>query len=332
MYYHLNKEETNHFSIILTSKCNLNCSYCHFFSKHDRANALDLPENLLDDYLNFIKYFNKHTISKNSVRFSGGDPIILGDKLFEIADKTYKITNLKPFILTGGKGINKDWINKARKSHLTHAYISIENPLNPDIGAMNPYQILDLINTYSSDEFKLLPGVTVVRNEDFKDIFKISNIIYDAIGYLPCIQEINYLPYKSPTDQELADLYENLYMVVKKYSPNNPINMFSYISPEFSSVNNQKPSYLYELNLDNTHSIGKTSMDVAFKKILKFRELNYPKLNCKVTDCDWHDICQNIKWLWKLSNANVTSEEKLKDYCRFKKTINSAFYDALINQ
>lgn len=43
MYYHLNKEETNHFSIILTSKCNLNCSYCHFFSKHDRANALDLP-------------------------------------------------------------------------------------------------------------------------------------------------------------------------------------------------------------------------------------------------------------------------------------------------
>ena len=300
MYYHLNKEETNHFSIILTSKCNLNCSYCHFFSKHDRANALDLPENLLDDYLNFIKYFNKHTVSKNSVRFSGGDPIILGDKLFEIADKTYKITNLKPFILTGGKGINKDWINKARKSHLTHAYISIENPLNPDIGAMNPYQILDLINTYSSDEFKLLPGVTVVRNEDFKDIFKISNIIYDAIGYLPCIQEINYLPYKSPTDQELADLYENLYMVVKKYSPNNPI--------------------------------GKTSMDVAFKKILKFRELNYPKLNCKVTDCDWHDVCQNIKWLWKLSNANVTSEEKLKDYCRFKKTINSAFYDALINQ
>lgn len=115
MYYHLNKEETNHFSIILTSKCNLNCSYCHFFSKHDRANALDLPENLLDDYLNFIKYFNKHTISKNSVRFSGGDPIILGDKLFEIADKTYKITNLKPFILTGGKGINKDWINKAQK-------------------------------------------------------------------------------------------------------------------------------------------------------------------------------------------------------------------------
>lgn len=326
---YLNKDEINHFSIILTSKCNLNCTYCHFFSKYDRNNALDLPEEMLGKYLEFVKYFHENTCSETTIRFSGGDPIVLGDKLFDIADKTYQVTKLKPYILTGGKGINERWIEKARKSSLTHAYISLENPLNPDVGAMDPYEMFNTINKYSSDEFKLLPGVTVVKNEDFKNIFEISNIVYEAIGYLPSIQEINYLPYKSPSDQELEALYENLYKVVKKYSPRNSINMFSYISPEFTSLHNKKKNYLYELNLMNTHSVGKLENSVVLSNLIKFRMKNYPELQCQEIDCEWHDVCHNIKWLWKFGNESVTPEEKLKDYCRFKKTINSAFYDAL---
>jgi hypothetical protein len=31
--------------------------------------------------------------------------------------------------------------------------ISIENPLNPDLGAMNPYEMMKIIKKYDSDAF-----------------------------------------------------------------------------------------------------------------------------------------------------------------------------------
>lgn len=326
-----NKMNKYSFSIIVTERCNMHCTYCHFFEHISRSSAKDMTEDQLIKYFNFIKYF-KDNIGGHDVnfRFSGGDPIVLGDRLFEIADIGHKITGIKPYFLTAGNGINDAWVEKARKSSLSACMISLENPLNPDPGAMDPYQMMKKIKKYDSEDFHLLTGVTVVKNEDFKDIYKISKIIYEEIGLLPRIQEINYGGYESPTDKQLNDLYENFYSVVRDFKGKAYFDYFSYVSPIFNACHHEKATYLLELNFDNKHKIGVVSDEEAMHNALNFIDLNYPKHECKNIKCDWLSECSNLKWLWKQRSKNVTADQKTLDYCRFKKTINNAYYDALV--
>ena len=319
------------FSIIVTERCNLNCTYCHFFDHVSRMSGRDMSDEQLDSYFQFIKYF-KDNMKQYTVnfRFSGGDPIVLGDRLFEIADRGYEITKIEPFFLTAGKGIDEKWIKKARKSKMAASMISIENPLNPDKGAMNPYEIMRKMKKYSSEEFRLLPGVTVVKNEDFKNIYEISTIIYEELGILPKIQEINFDSFISPTDEELEDLYNNLYKVLTKFRGKTYFDYFMYISPEFSATHHEKEVYLSELNFDNKHRIGEVSNENAMKSILDYIDINYPQHKCGEKECDWFEQCKRIKWIWKQESRTVTKEQKIKDYCRMKKIINQAYYDALV--
>lgn len=229
------------FSIIVTEKCNMHCTYCHFFEHVTKKSARDMSNSQLINYFNFINYFKENIEGHNvDYRFSGGDPIVLGDRLFEIADMGYKITGVKPYFLTAGNGISENWIEKARRSSLSACMISIENPLNPDPGAMNPYEIMKIMKKYDSEDFRLLPGVTVVRNENFKDIYEISRIVYEEIGLLPKIQEINYGAYESPTDEQLESLYDNLYRVVRDFKGKTYFDYFSYISPIYNACHHKK--------------------------------------------------------------------------------------------
>ena len=60
--------------------------------------------------------------------------------------------------------------------------------------------------------------------------------------------------------------------------------------------------------------------------------LNYPESNCNNIECDWYEQCKRVKWLWKYKSYTVSAEQKFKDYCKLKKVVNQAFYDALINK
>jgi MoaA/NifB/PqqE/SkfB family radical SAM enzyme len=325
-----NKINEYSFSIIVTEKCNMHCTYCHFFEHVTKKSARDMSNRQLINYFNFINYFKENIEGHNiDYRFSGGDPIVLGDRLFEIADMGYKITGVKPYFLTAGNGISENWIEKARRSSLSACMISIENPLNPDPGAMNPYEIMKIIKKYDSEDFRLLPGVTVVRNENFKDIYEISRIVYEEIGLLPKIQEINYGAYESPTDEQLESLYDNLYRVVRDFKGKTYFDYFSYISPIYNACHHKKKTYLSELNFENKHMIGVVSDKEAMRNLLNFIDLNYPKHDCEDNECDWFPECSNVKWLWKKKSKYVTAEKKILDYCRLKKTINDAYYNAL---
>jgi hypothetical protein len=82
--------------------------------------------------MNFVNYFKENSKTLVQWRMSGGDPIVLGERLFSLAEKGYKITGIHPYILTAGRGITEEWILKARKSPLQNAFISVENPFDPD--------------------------------------------------------------------------------------------------------------------------------------------------------------------------------------------------------
>lgn len=324
------KEIINNFSIIVTERCNLKCTYCHFFTKVERTSKNDISDKLFDNYIKFISFFSSKHKGEVTYRFSGGDPIVLGDRLFELGNRAYDITGIKPYFLTGGKGINEKWIEKAKKSAFTHAFVSLENPLNSDPGSVNAYETIKKINKYSSEDFKLEFGSTVIKNEDFKDIYKICKIVYEETGRIPKLHEINFLPFTSPTDQELNDLYENLVKVISEYHDKAPLDLFPYISPEFCASHNKKESFLAELNMKNLYKIGEVSFSES-EKIMKDRQiLNYPESNCTNKECDWYEQCKKIKWLWKYKSYTVSAEQKFKDYCKLKKVVNSAFCNALI--
>jgi len=328
--YNKEKETINNFSIVVTERCNLHCTYCHFFSHVSRTSANDISDELFEEYMKFISEFRDRIGGEVTYRFSGGDPIVLGDRLFELGNKGYELTKIKPYFLTAGNGINDNWIEKARKSAFTHAFVSLENPLNPDPGSIDPIETMKKIAKYSSDDFKLELGCTVIRNEDFKEIYNICKMIYEETGKLPKLQEINFLPYKSPTDKEFEELYENLVKVIEEFYSKAPLDFFPYISPEFNAGHDKKTSYLMELNMNNLHKIGEVPFEEAMESVIARRGLNYPKGKCTNEKCDWYNECKNVKWLWVQKSNFVTAEQKFKDYCKFKRAINQAFYDALI--
>lgn len=319
----------NTFSVIVTERCNLACTYCHFYAaRAKKAVRRDMPDDLFDTYIAFIKHFMDTSGTEVTYRFSGGDPTTLDDRLFELAGRALKKTGSKPYLLTGGKIIDQAWIDKA-KPFISHLFISLESPLCPDRGALKPSETIRIIKKYNSSDMPLLLGSTVLRNSDFKHLYDVCKIVYEELGQLPNIQEINYLPFESPTEEELHDLYDNLRRVVADFNGKAPLNLFSYVSPEFTTLHNSKQVFLTDLDMDNTFGMTQDNLEEASKKVLDFQWVNYPAVSCDNEDCEWKEGCQRIKWLWKYPSHTVTAEKKFDDYCRFKKVVNAAFYDAL---
>jgi MoaA/NifB/PqqE/SkfB family radical SAM enzyme len=318
------------FSIIVTGRCNASCSYCHFFAKRDRQKiGYDISDELFDTYILLISKIKK-ILPPNielQCRFSGGEPLVLGKRLFDLANKLYQTTHIKPYILTNGKAINESFIRKARKSSISFLYVSLENPLEPDKGAPDPYEIMNKIAKYNSEKLPIIPAVVIIKNTHFKNLYKICKIFYKKLESLPTISELNYQLFTSPTKVQLKDLYKNVLRTVKYFHLRTAIRFFPYISPELCYGGYSH--YLIELDLENKHKLTRDNISRKLPRVLNQLDISYPKLNCKNTDCDWYNECKRVKWLWVNSYGGVDVEEKKKSYCEMKKTINNAFYEAL---
>lgn len=319
------------FSIHITGRCNCACTYCHYYGQRNKKSVWeDLDENLYYLYLQFIKYWSERVEGKTIVRFSGGDPIVLGEKLFERINQAYLATGIRPYILTKAKGIDKDWIKRAKHSYLSHIFVSLENPLNSDSGAPDSYTIMKNISRLNSEELPILPGVMIIKNEDYKNLFKSCRIVYGYLGAIPTFSEMNFQVYRSPTKEELDDLYENVYWIVSEYSKKYPINIFPYVAPELGYGTTHP--YIVDLNLSNTLKIQKGRFEEAVNSVITQLSQSYRKGDCKNYSCDWSRQCKIIKWLWYESYGRMTVEKKMTDYCQYKKVIMSAFYHVLTEQ
>ena len=58
----------------------------------------------------------------------------------------------------------------------------------------------------------------------------------------------------------------------------------------------------------------------------------YFSYDCGNKNCEWKDSCNKLKWVWGMETNKISKKEKLSDYCRFKKILSQAFYDALKDQ
>lgn len=58
--------------------------------------------------------------------------------------------------------------------------------------------------------------------------------------------------------------------------------------------------------------------------------VNYPSLKCPERECNWWEFCDNTKWFWQGDRQN-DSVQKLREYCRFKRLLNDAYYRELVD-
>lgn len=320
-------------SITGTGKCNCDCSYCHFYAVRDRKEYnIDMPETLFKNYVELIKVIKEKYHNNIQVRFSGGEPLVMGEKLFEYSKYLYEKTGIEPFVLTNGRLLNEGIIQKSKDAHISAYMVSMENPFDQSEGAPKTDEVLEKINTLNCDEVNVIPAIMVVKNDSYCRLFDICNYVYDRIHMLPSFSELTYHAYEIATPKQVEDLYYNIKQIAKKYYGKEAIRFFPYVSPELYA-NNQK-NYMTELDLENSIEISDTNASEVADRLYNKLHASYQPNPCENKTCDWYDDCRIIKWLWlyTYNNPNMSVEQKLKSFCELKKAINNGLYDGIMEQ
>ena len=317
-------------SITVTGRCNCNCSYCHFYARHKKQAFNDISDTLFNQYIKVIKEIKSHYHANLQVRFSGGEPLILGDRMFELASRLYEQTGIDIYILSNGLLINEDVIRKSKANHIKAFLVSIENPFDVSSGAPDPDSVLDIIKRYDSLDVRVLPAIMVIRNNHFKDMPQIADYVYQRIGCLPSFAEINYQGLERITANQLQEFRSAIYQIASKYLHKTPIKIFPYLSPELyiPGVRN----YLTELDMENTIACGSNEnvIENLYNKLLH----SYRKNPCTDSSCEWYEDCQIIKWLWidEFKGKTLTSEDRHAIFCNLRKALNESLYQAIMDK
>ena len=174
-------------------------------------------------------------------------------------------------------------------------------------------------------------GMLVLENKQFKNIKKIADYFFEKTGTIPPMCEVNFIPYKSPTDEELDELYLNVKALVKEYNGKAPISLFPYIIPEYYSGNLEHTEYLTELPIDDKFDALSKDNDELFNCTKNQLDKSYFQYSCNNKSCDWFDSCNRLKWVWQMETENISKSQKISDYCRYKKILSQAFFDALVD-
>jgi MoaA/NifB/PqqE/SkfB family radical SAM enzyme len=104
----------------LTARCNLKCKHCYNLSGDPSSITTMTPE----DWLNLAKYLVKNGGLFQCI-ISGGEPLLLGDKLIPIMDTLHEDDTCFIFI-TNGFLLDKEWVGKLKKYYYNWFQISID--------------------------------------------------------------------------------------------------------------------------------------------------------------------------------------------------------------
>ncbi len=316
-------------NIGVTGRCNAACSYCHYYRSHKRKEvAYDISDELFDTYIEFIAQWIESVPGHTTYRFSGGEPLVLGDRLFSLAERAYARTSVKPFVLSSGKALSEAWMEKAFRSPISHVFVSIENPIRPSRGAPNPKKVVKSLQKLNSEALPIVPGVCVIPNDCFKHLYEICCWFYEELRRIPLISEVNYSAYTPPTEAEWNDLSVNVERVVREFHDKTPLNLFPSVSPELAYGTTDP--HIFHLGLNNKYNISRENLGERTSVIAK--ELiadNYAELDCPNIDCNWWAFCSTTLRYWH-GDGNNPRGKKLADYCRFKRLLNDAYYRVLV--
>jgi len=294
--------------------CPVKCSYCHITEKASLDDRDIIPKEVLAKELALAKNYRV-----TEIRFSGGDPVALGDKLFEYADLVYDTTGKRPDLLTSGIGINTRWMNKAR-GRFSGIYVSVENPLEPIQTVVDNKTIMQIIRENVSDELPFRYGLTLVDAEHFKHIESIFDLLYENANrqFMPQLDYPCLKGFIVPNSSQLTDVYKATKSLFAKYGliPYYFVNLVG--SPVFMS----KDALRFVLNLhpDGKYDIYDT-MAEAWEYSYKFKTYAQKVQNQsgKCGKCEWKAVCKFHE-----------SGRIMYDWCDLRMAIFRGMYEGLV--
>jgi hypothetical protein len=158
-------------------RCPVKCSYCHVTMKA----SLD-DRSVIDSESLKAELLSARANGVTEIRFSGGEPVSLGKKLFDYTDLVYDTTGIKPNLLTSGAGINDRWLKRA-SGKFQGIYVSVENPFNPLQTFVDNRRILRIMRENFSEDLPFQYGLTLVTAEQFGNLSAIFELLYDNMYY-----------------------------------------------------------------------------------------------------------------------------------------------------
>src|SRR5262249_781709 len=150
---------------------------------------------------------------------------------------------------------------------------------------------------------------------------------YDHLGHIPVIHEVNYDAYISPNEREWQDLQNAIPAILEKYAGKTPLILFPSVAPELAFGGDD--AYVFDLDLANVHSLTMSNYKERVDALATRLRRDYPALVCGQADCPWWTYCDNVKWFW-VGDRSHSRQEKLSDYCRFKRILSDAYYRHLL--
>lgn len=298
----------------VTWRCPVKCPYCYITTKVSLDDKTVLSkEDLIRECELGVHYGIKE------YRFSGGEPTIIGDTLFEYADLVRDITGQKPTLLTSGIGINDKWLLKA-KNRFSIIAISVENPLEPLQTVVDNKKMLRVIKEHACDEeLPLKYGLTLIAARQFKNVERIFDMLYENVDGqfmpqldYPCLKEFN-----KPTSNELHDIYLSTRSLFEKYSviP----YYFVYLIGSIVWLSEDVFRHVINLYADGQYQMHDSLLD---RWQFEYKQQNYAlKLQNTSTTCQkcsWMDSCKHHP------------EGRLQyDWCDLRRAIFEGIYDGL---
>ncbi len=314
------------FSIIGTGRCNCRCDYCHFYGRYPRETVrFDIEPDLFNRYVHLIKHVQGKA-SRVSCRFSGGEPLVMGNRLFMLSDKVHAETGIEPFVLTNGLLLDDEVIEEAGRHHVSSFVASVENPLHSENSLVSYERIVSLYRRHSSSKARVRFGMMVVRNDQFSRMKEIVDMFWSDCGAIPPMCEVNYGLFESPSKDQLNDLRRSVSDIVREYHGRCPLHLFPYVIPDLYPSNKRSQEIIIELPLVDKLGLMGMDDDAACSVLEERLDRSYFVYECD-KECAWKEGCGRLKWLWNKPNRDGTS--RIDDYCRLRRTLCEAYAEGL---
>jgi len=206
--------------IDLTEKCNLRCIHCRVSTSKDKLN--EIPLNKVKDLIDELS-----RMKVIQIILSGGEPFIRND-IFEILEYCVKKGIPDLIVVTNGLLLNKEKIDKLKKSGLKKITVSLDGlkESHEKIRGKGTFEkTLDVIKKLVNNNFEV--KVTITLNKlNKKDITELSTILKQTgikkinVGNLMPCGRGKELWTKALDENEKKDLLNKSKKINKKYGKN----------------------------------------------------------------------------------------------------------------
>lgn len=160
-------KDTNRVLFEITSKCNMHCKHCLYYSSEYNNFNNDLTT---EEILKIIRQLKENAI--NEVWISGGEPLLRND-IFDIMKKISE-SGMKPSISSNGYLIDKECAKKLKECNVNYVHLSIDG-INSEIhdnfrGKQGAFEHVMRAVDFLRSENIIVGATYMVTNENLLDI------------------------------------------------------------------------------------------------------------------------------------------------------------------